>query len=84
MGLWAQEPFAQQNKDFCPIVRPLDTCYCMRMKACDKCKGTLRLERAVDLDAGLAIIVYACLNCGRRKPAEAEPRPLTARAYAIR
>ncbi|MBI5776466.1 MAG: hypothetical protein HY444_03660 [Nitrospirae bacterium] len=54
------------------------------MKACDKCKGTLMLERAVDLDAGLAIIVYACLNCGRRKPAEPEPRPLTARAYAIR
>ncbi len=42
------------------------------------------LERAVDLDAGLAITVYACLNCGRRKAAEPEPRPLTARAYAIR
>jgi hypothetical protein len=54
------------------------------MKACDKCKGTLMLERAVDLDAGLAITVYACLNCGRRKPAEPEPRPLTARALAVR
>jgi len=54
------------------------------MKTCDKCKGTMMLERAVDLDAGLAITVYACLNCGRRKAAEPEPRPLTARAFAIR
>jgi hypothetical protein len=37
------------------------------------------LERAVDFDAGLAITVFACLNCGRRKAAEAQPRPLTAR-----
>jgi RNase P subunit RPR2 len=54
------------------------------MKFCDKCKGTLILERAVDLEAGLAITVYACLNCGWRKPAEPEPRPLTERANAIR
>ena len=66
------------------MVRPPDACYSTSMKACDKCKGTLIMERAVDLDAGLAIIVYACLNCGRRKPAEPEPRPLTARALAIR
>jgi len=38
------------------------------------------LERAVDLDAGLAITVFACLNCGRRKAAESAPRPITARA----
>jgi hypothetical protein len=37
------------------------------------------LERAVDLHAGLAIAVFACLNCGRRKEAEREPRPMTAR-----
>jgi len=36
------------------------------------------LERAVDMDAGLTIAVFACLNCGRRKAAETEPRPLTA------
>jgi hypothetical protein len=48
------------------------------MKVCDKCQGTIRLERAVDMSAGLAITVFACLNCGRRKAAEAEPRPLTA------
>jgi hypothetical protein len=33
----------------------------------------------VDLNAGLAIMVFACLNCGRRKAADQEPRPLTAR-----
>jgi hypothetical protein len=66
------------------MARPEDACYSTSMKACDKCKGTLMLERAVDLDAGPAITVYACLNCGRRKPAEPEPRPLTARALAIR
>jgi len=38
-------------------------------------------ERAVDLDAGLAITVFACLNCGRRKAADQEPRPLTARYW---
>jgi hypothetical protein len=36
------------------------------------------LERAVDLNAGLAIAVFVCLNCGRRRDAEPEPRPLTA------
>ena len=65
------------------MVRLIYACYSGAMKACDKCKGTLIMERAVDLDAGLAITVYACLNCGRRKPAEPEPRPLTARALAI-
>ena len=65
------------------MASPIYACYSGNMKACDKCKGTLRLERAVDLEAGLAITVYACLNCGRRKPAESEPRPLTARALAI-
>ena len=49
------------------------------MKTCDKCRGAMLPERAVDLDAGLAITVFACLNCGRRKAADSEPRPLTAR-----
>ena len=66
------------------MASPVCACYSGTMKACYKCKGTLIMERAVDLDAGLAITVYACLNCGRRKPAEPEPRPLTARALAIR
>jgi hypothetical protein len=54
-------------------------CYPEVMRRCDKCKGTMFLERAVDLDAGLAIAVFVCLNCGRRQDAESEPRPLTAR-----
>jgi hypothetical protein len=49
------------------------------MKTCDKCHGAMLPERAVDLDAGLAITVFACLNCGRRKSADQEPRPITAR-----
>lgn len=80
----ARGSFALGHRDFCTVVKPLEACYSIRMNVCDKCKGTLMLERAVDLDAGLAITVYACLNCGRRKPAEAEPRPLTARSLAIR
>jgi len=39
-------------------------------------------ERAVDLNAGLAITVLACLNCGRRKAADAEPRPITSRHWS--
>jgi hypothetical protein len=51
----------------------------LHMKTCDKCHGAMLPERAVDLDAGLAITVFACLNCGRRKAADQEPRPITAR-----
>jgi len=40
-------------------------------------------ERAVDLNAGLAITVLACLNCGRRKAADAEPRPITSRHWPV-
>jgi RNase P subunit RPR2 len=49
------------------------------MTTCDKCRGAMLPERAVDLNAGLAITVFACLNCGRRKSADQEPRPITAR-----
>jgi len=49
------------------------------MTICDKCRGAMLPERAVDLNAGLAITVFACLNCGRRKSADQEPRPITAR-----
>lgn len=45
---------------------------------CDKCQGTVRIERGVDLNSGLAIYILVCFNCGRRKPAEKEPRPITA------
>jgi len=49
------------------------------MTTCDKCKGTMLLERAVDLNAGLVITVLACLNCGRRRALDPEPKPMTAR-----
>jgi hypothetical protein len=39
----------------------------------------MSVERAVDMDTGLVIAMFACLNCGRRKDAEREPRPLAAR-----
>ena len=65
--------------DFGPMVLRRDECYGECMKTCDKCQGTMLLERAVDLNAGLVITVLACLNCGRRKAVETEPRPLTAR-----
>jgi len=54
------------------------------MYTCDKCRGAMLPERAVDLDAGLAITVLACLNCGRRKVTDPEPRPITARHWARR
>ncbi len=34
------------------------------------------LERAIDLEVGLSILYFACLNCGKRIQAECEPRPL--------
>ena len=46
------------------------------MKICEKCQGSMVLERAVDLEVGLSILYFACLNCGKRLQAEKEPRPL--------
>ena len=46
------------------------------MQICDKCQGAMVLERAVDFHMGLAILLYACVNCGRRVAAEQAPRPL--------
>ena len=46
------------------------------MKTCEKCQGSMVIERAVDLEVGLKLLYYACLNCGRRVQAEKEPRPL--------
>jgi hypothetical protein len=45
---------------------------------CDKCQGTVRIERCVDLNSGLAISIFVCFNCGKRKPADKEPHPITA------
>jgi len=46
------------------------------MKICEKCQGSMVTERAVDLEVGLSILYFACLNCGKRIQAEKEPRPL--------
>jgi len=46
------------------------------MKVCEKCHGSVVLERAIDLEVGLVILYYACLNCGKRVQAEKGPRPL--------
>jgi len=46
------------------------------MKICEKCQGAMVTERAVDLEVGLSILYFACLNCGKRLQAEKEPRPL--------
>lgn len=46
------------------------------MKSCEKCQGSMILERAVDLEVGLSILYFVCLNCGKRVQAEREPRPL--------
>ncbi len=46
------------------------------MRICQKCQGSMVMERAVDLEVGLSILYFACLNCGKRQQAEKEPRPL--------
>jgi hypothetical protein len=46
------------------------------MKICEKCQGSMVVERAIDLEVGLSILYFACLNCGKRIQAEKEPRPL--------
>ncbi len=46
------------------------------MKICEKCQGSMVMERAVDLEVGLSILYFACLNCGKRLQAEKEPQPL--------
>ncbi len=46
------------------------------MKICEKCQGSMVMERAVDLEVGLSILYFACLNCGKRIQAEKEPQPL--------
>lgn len=46
------------------------------MKICEKCQGAMVVERAVDLEVGLSLLYFACLNCGKRIQAEKEPRPL--------
>jgi len=44
---------------------------------CEKCQGTLVPDQEVDLLTGMSLVVYRCINCGRRTRLEKEPRPLT-------
>ena len=44
---------------------------------CKKCEGTLVPDQEVDLLTGMSLVVYRCINCGRRTRLEKEPRPLT-------
>lgn len=46
------------------------------MESCEKCDGTMILDREVDMEAGMALMVFVCINCGRRKQAEQTPNPL--------
>lgn len=46
-------------------------------RMCGKCQGTLVPDQEVDLLTGMFLVVYRCINCGRRTKLEKEPRPLT-------
>ena len=43
------------------------------MRVCEKCEGTMLLDREVDMEAGMTLMVFLCINCGRRKQAEQTP-----------
>ena len=45
---------------------------------CWKCEGFLWPERAIDMQCGVSILLYVCVNCGRRWHAGDKPRPVTA------
>lgn len=46
------------------------------MRNCEKCDGTMTLDREVDMEAGMALMVFVCINCGRRQQAEPKANPL--------
>jgi len=48
-----------------------------KKRMCEKCQGTLVPDQEVDLLTGMSLVVYRCINCGRRTRLEKEPRPLT-------
>ena len=45
---------------------------------CWKCKGPLSSETAINMQTGVSIQQFVCLNCGRRWHAGDKPRPLIA------
>jgi DNA-directed RNA polymerase subunit M/transcription elongation factor TFIIS len=40
------------------------------MYTCEKCQGSMLLDREVDMESGMSLLVLVCINCGRRKQAE--------------
>ncbi len=48
----------------------------LHMYPCEKCHGSMLLDREVDMESGLSLLVLVCINCGRRKQAERTPLPL--------
>jgi len=46
------------------------------MYTCEKCQGSMLLDREVDMESGMSLLVLVCINCGRRKQAERAPLPL--------
>jgi hypothetical protein len=47
-----------------------------RMHRCEKCQGTMLLDREIDMESGMSLLVLWCINCGLRKQAERAPIPL--------
>jgi transcription elongation factor Elf1 len=47
-----------------------------QMYTCEKCQGSMLLDREVDMESGMSLLVLVCINCGRRKQAEPAPIPL--------
>ena len=48
----------------------------LHMHRCEKCQGTMLLDREVDMESGMSLLVLWCINCGLRKQAERAPIPL--------
>lgn len=46
---------------------------------CKKCQGTLVPDQEVDLLTGMSLVVYRCINCGRRTQLEKNPQPLSSK-----
>ena len=53
-------------------VKPWST----QMYVCEKCQGSMLLDREVDMESGMTLLVLVCINCGRRKQAEPVPIPV--------
>jgi len=59
-----------------PLIRWRNATRSLRMYPCEKCQGSMLLDREVDMESGLSLLVLVCINCGRRKQAERTPLPL--------